>query len=339
MTQQTRRRFLQLGATAGAGTLLAASGLPLAGRSPRAVAQTSFPDGPITIIEPWGPQSWGFLQAQELANALEAILGQRVLVQAKSGGASALGTKFVAQAKPDGYTLLHGWIAGLVMVPLQNPEPGYDPIDDFDLISRFTESPVVAVSRADKPWNTLAEMIEHVRANPDGSYAFSGGPALSIHSISGAEVFERADVDVRGIFYDDAAAAGAAMLSGDTDVAMDSFAALRRYGDRVKAIGVFSDRRYPGYEDVPTVAEQGLDAPSVRSWSALMAPKGLPQDVRATLTGAIDQVLSDQAFQNKIFESMQWFVQPSGADAIKALIVDNSEQLREPVLRVKERQK
>ena len=338
MTDHTRRRFLQLSVTAGAGSLFAASSLPLPGNGTRAMARDAFPEKPITIIEPWGPQSWGFLQAQELAFALEPILGQRVLVQAKPGGASALGTRFVADAEPDGYTLLHAWIAGLVMVPLQNPDPGYDPINDFDMISRFTESPVVAVSRADKPWNTLAEMIEHVRDNSDGRFAFSGGPALSIHSISGAEVFERAGVDVRGIFYDDGAAGGAAMLGGDTDVAMDAFGALTRYGDRVKAIGVFSDRRYPGFEDVPTVAEQGLDAPSVRSWSALMAPKGLPDDVHTTLNQAIKQVLSDPEFQNKIFDSMQWFVQPSGPDEVKALIADNTEQLRDPVARVKARQ-
>jgi tripartite-type tricarboxylate transporter receptor subunit TctC len=338
MTQQTRRGFLKLSAATSAGSLLAASGLLLPGMSSRALGQGTFPQRPITIIQPWGPQSWGFLQAQELATALEPILGVRVLVQAKPGGASALGTKFVADARPDGYTLLHGWIAGLVMVPLTNPDPGYDPLNDFYYFSRFTESPVVAVSRADAPWNTLAEMVEHVRANPGERFAFSGGPALSLHSISGAEVFQRAGVDVRGVFYDDAAAAGAAMLGGDTHVAMDGFAALVRYGDRVKAIGVFSDRRFPGFENVSTVAEQGLDAPSVHSWSALMAPIGIPEDVRSTLGAAFHQVLSNPEFQKKIVESMQWFVRPSDGAEVKRLIVDSTEQLREPVARVQARQ-
>ena len=82
----------------------------------------------------------------------------------------------------------------------------------------------------------------HTASNEHKKFAFSGGPALSIHSISGAEVFERENVPVKGIFYDDAAAAGAAMLAGDTAVAMDGFGSLRRYGDKVKAIEYSAQR-------------------------------------------------------------------------------------------------
>jgi len=177
----------------------------------QAQEKIKYPIKPITIIEPWGAQSWGFLQAQELAAALEPILGQRVIVQAKSGGASAVGTKLVKESRPDGYTLLHAWIAGFVMVPLQEPNPGYDVFKDFDFLAYFTESPVVAISRADRPWKTLAEMVSYIRANPGKSFAFSGGPALSIHSLCGGEVFHNAGVKVKGIFYDDAAAAGAGL--------------------------------------------------------------------------------------------------------------------------------
>ncbi len=336
MTKPNRREFLRFSARAAAGSLVAASGLPLVAP---ALADTRFPAKPITIVQPWGPQSWGFLQAQELAAALEPILGQRVIVTAKPGGASALGTRFVKEARPDGYTLLHAWIAGLVMVPLQDPNPGYDVLKDFDFLSYFTESPVVAVSRADKPWNTLAEMVQHIRANPGKNYAFSGGPALSIHSMSGAEVFEGAGVKVRGIFYDDAAAAGAAMFSGDVDVAMDGFGALRRYGDKVKAIGVFSDRRYRGHEDVSTVAEQGLKAPSVRSWSGIIAPKGLPEDVRSKLSQALKRVITNREFQDKIYNNMQWFVEHKEPEQIRELITDSMKQLQGPVARVRERQK
>ena len=297
-----------------------------------------YPNKPITIIEPWGAQSWGFLQAQELAKELEKILDQRVLVQAKPGGASSLGTKFVADSDPDGYTLLHAWIAGLVIVPLNKDDLGYNPTKAFDIISHFTESPVVAVSRSDAPWNTLAEMVEYVRANPDKKFAFSGGPALSIHSISGAEVFERENVPVKGIFYDDAAAAGAAMLAGDTAVAMDGFGSLRRYGDKVKAIGVFSTKRYPGFEDVLTVSEQGLDGPTVRSWSAMVAPNGMPDSVKKKISEAIDQVLSNKDFQQRIYENMQWFVTPSSGDDVQKLIASDTEQMRGAIARVKARQ-
>lgn len=339
MSKRTRREFLQLGGRAAAASLLAASGLPLLSTASVARAQIRYPLKPITIVEPWGAQSWGFLQAQDLAVALEPILGQRVIVQAKPGGASGLGTRFVKEARPDGYTLLHAWIAGLVMVPLQDPNPGYDVFKDFDFLAYFTESPVVAISRADKPWNSLAQMVEYIRANPGKTFAFSGGPALSIHSLSGAEVFENAGVKVKGIFYDDAAAAGAAMLGGDTDVAMDSFGTLRRYGNEVKAIGVFGDRRYRGFENVVTVAEQGLKAPSVRSWSAIVAPRGLPDDVRSKLSQALKQVLTQKEFQDKMFNNLQWFVEYQDGEEVKKIVRDNLEQVKGPIARMKERQK
>mgnify|MGYP001067713778 CR=1 FL=1 len=298
-----------------------------------------YPLKPITIIEPWGAQSWGFLQAQELAAALEPLLGQRVIVQAKSGGASAVGTKIVKESRPDGYTLLHAWIAGFVMVPLQEANPGYDVFKDFDFLAYFTESPVVAISRTDKPWKTLAEYVNYVRANPGKSYAFSGGPALSIHSLCGGEVFHNAGVKVKGIFYDDAAAAGAAMLGGDTDVAMDSFGTLRRYGDQVRAVGVFGEHRYPGFENIPTIAEQGLKAPTVRSWSGIVAPKGLPEEVRNKLIQALKQVLTNSDFQAKILKNLQWFVIYKDPQGMIDMVKTSLEQMKGPIERMKERQK
>lgn len=297
-----------------------------------------YPRKSITIIEPWGAQSWGFLQAQELAAALEPLMGQRIIVQAKSGGASGVGTKIVKESRPDGYTLLHAWIAGFVMVPLQEANPGYNVFEDFEFLAYFTESPVVAISRADKPWNTLAQMVEYIRSNPNKNFAFSGGPALSIHSLCGGEVFHNAGVKVKGIFYDDAAAAGASMLAGDTDVAMDSFGTLRKYGDQVKIIGVFGDHRYPGFENVATVAEQGLKAPTVRSWSGIVAPKGLPAGVRNKLSQALKQVLTNKDFQDKIWKNMQWFVVYKDPEGFKEMVKVSLDQMKAPIQRMKERQ-
>jgi len=299
---------------------------------------SSYPLRPITIIEPWGAQSWGFLQAQELAEALEPILGVRVLVEAKPGGASSVGTKYVADARPDGYTLLHGWVAGLVQVPLLEEDPGYDVFEDFELLCYFAESPVVAITKSDAPWNTVAEFIDYVKANPDRRFGFSGGPALSVHSIFGGQIFADAGIDVTGVWYDDAAAAGAAMIAGDVDVAFDSFASLERYGDQVKAIGVLSDERYAGFEDVPTIKEQGVQAPTVPSWGAMLAPKGLPDEVRDKLNDALKQVIGSKEFQDRIFNNMKWYVKYKDGEELKAFIKDNMEQMKIPIERVKAEQ-
>lgn len=297
-----------------------------------------FPTKPITIIVPWGPQSWGFLQTQELAVALEPLLGVRVLVEAMPGGASAVGTKFVKEAAPDGYTLLNGWVAGLAVQPLfqDPPGPGYDVLQDFELLAHFTETPVIALSRADAPWNTMAEFIAYVKANPGKSFAFSGGPALSVHSLFGGQIFRDAGVNVRGIFYDDAAAAGAAMMAGDVQVAFDSFATLERFGkDKVKAIGVLAERRFPGFDDIPTLAEQGIKTPTVPSWSGILAPKGLPPEVKDILNEALRKVLTSEGFQQRIFTNMRWYVTYKDGDGLKARIEASKEQLREPIARQK----
>lgn len=118
-------------------------------------AAAKYPEKPITIVCPWAAGGMAFLMAMELGNEMEKILGKRVLVVSQTGGAGAAGTTYVKQAPADGYTLFQAWIAPFVMVPLQNPQIGYDPLKDFTLLAYMTENPVVALTHKDSPYNTL----------------------------------------------------------------------------------------------------------------------------------------------------------------------------------------
>lgn len=301
-------------------------------------AAAKYPEKPITIVCPWAAGGMAFLMAMELGNEMEKILGKRVLVVSQTGGAGAAGTTYVKQAPADGYTLFQAWIAPFVMVPLQNPQIGYDPLKDFTLLAYMTENPVVALTHKDSPYNTLKEFVDYVRANPGKFFKFGGGPTLSVHSLFGNEVFRNAGVKVQGVYYVDSGAPMLDLVGKTLDVSFHTFEALKRF-PTIKALGVFSEKRYPEFPDVPTVLEQGLKAPTVKSWSGIAAPKGIPPEVRDYLVETIKKILQDPKFQQKIFNNMNQFVVYHGPEGFAEIIRWDMEQMKGPVQRASEMEK
>jgi len=301
-------------------------------------AMAKYPEKPITIVCPWAPGGLAFLMAMELGNEMEKILGKRVLVTSQTGGAGAAAATAVKQAVPDGYTLFQAWIAPFVMVPLQNPQIGYDPLKDFTLLAYMTENPVVALAHRDSPYNTLKEFVDYLKANPGKLLKFGGGPTLSVHSLFANEVFHNAGVRVQPVYYVDSGAPIPDLAGKTLDVSFHIFEALKRF-PVTKALGVFSEKRYPEFPDVPTIAEQGLKAPTVKSWSGFAAPKGIPEEARNLLVQTMQKIITDRKFQEKIFNNMNQFVVYHGPEGFAEIIRRDMEQMKGPVERAMERER
>jgi tripartite-type tricarboxylate transporter receptor subunit TctC len=306
---------------------------------PAAIAEAAdWPKKSVTIVVPWGPGGMSSLLAQLIGDEMSKVLDQRCLVLNKPGGSGSTGALFVKKARPDGYTILQAWIAPFVMVPIRNPQVKYDPLKDFDLLAYATQNPVVALAKKGAPYNTLKEFVDLVKQNPDRIYKFGSGGAMSLHSIYGDTVFHNAGVKVQGIFYQASSKSLPDLIGGNLDVCFSTFMSLARFDD-LKAIGVFADKRVPEFKDVPTIKEQGLDAPVTMAWSGFAAPAGLPSDVRKKLVDTFNKILTDKDITGRIFSKLNQFVDYQGPDGFRKIIERDLKSMRGPVERIMERQK
>lgn len=297
-----------------------------------------WPSKPITIVVPWGPGGMSSMLAQLIGNEMSKILGQRCLVVNKPGGSGATGALFVKKARPDGYTILQAWIAPFVMVPIRNPGVKFDPLKDFDLLAYATQNPVVALVKKDAPHNTLKEFVDYVKKNPNRIFKFGSGGAMSLHSIYGDTVFHNAGVKVQGIYYQASSKSLPDLLGGNLDICFSTFMSLARFED-LKAIGVFASERVPEFKDIPTVKEQGLEAPVTVAWSGFAAPAGLPPEVRDKLIDTLCKVLTDKQITGNIFKKLNQFVDYHNPGGFRKIIERDLQSMRGPVERIMERQK
>jgi tripartite-type tricarboxylate transporter receptor subunit TctC len=290
------------------------------------------------IVVPWGPGGLSSMLAQLIGDEMGKILGQRILVVNKPGGSGATGALYVKNAKPDGYTILQVWIAPFVMVPIRNPKVKYDPLKDFDLLAYATENPVTPLALKDKPYDTLKEFVDYVKKNPNRIHKFGCGGAMSVHCIFGNQVFHQAGVKVQGVYYQAASKSLPDLLGGDLDITYSNFQALTQY-ENVKALGVFSSERVQEFKDVPTIKEQGFEAPVTASWSGFAAPAGLPTEVREKLIETIRTVLTNEKVKKRIFDNLNQFVTYEGPEGFKDIIERDIKTMRGPVEQVMEMQK
>jgi tripartite-type tricarboxylate transporter receptor subunit TctC len=246
--------------------------------------------------------------AQEVALRVQPMLGQRMLVVAKTGGPGVVGTLDVKKSPPDGYTLLQAWIGTFVTVPVTSPAIEYDSLRDFTYLAYLTENPVVAMARKDAPYNTLAEFVAHVKANSGRRFTFGGGPSVSIHSISCADTFRTAGINVDAIYYGDSELSLPDLVAGNLSLACGTFGGLKIHEARLKPLGVYTKKRIPQFKDVATIAEQSLGGPAVPSWSGIVAPANLPNEIRMKLIDVFKRIGTDPEFGNKIWSSYNQFV-------------------------------
>jgi len=277
--------------------------------------------------------------ATVLGTELEERLGVRVLVQSREGGSGSVGATFVANAEPDGYTLLHGWIAPMVVVPLYNEDVAYDPLEDFDYISHITENNILIYARKDRGWDTLADFVAEAKANPDREYSFSGSSALSILSLMPNAIVNAEELDnVTGVYYGTSPEGVLDMLAGTIDVAVSSAAALQQHPDEIVALAALNSQRIPGLEHISTIHEQGIDAPIIAGWSGILAPDGTPDEALNVLRTTMQEMLNDSDFRDVLYQATGHSVVYMDSEQFRQRVVDDREALRPIIEDIKERE-
>jgi tripartite-type tricarboxylate transporter receptor subunit TctC len=238
--------------------------------------------------------------ARTLQEPLSKALGQPVIVDNKAGAAGAIGTAQVANAAPDGYTLIFGNNGPSAIVPLIQKDAGYDPIKDFSPVSLISIAPMTLVVHPTVPVSSVKELIAHAKAQPNGlEYGTAGAGSLG-HLAT--ELFAKeAGIKLTHVPYKGQAPSTMGVLNGEVKMLLttssDTQDAAVKAG-KLKLLGVSTAKPSPLMPGAPTIGEQ-LNGYEVNVWFGILAPKGTPAPVIARLNAAIREVLANPELQKK----------------------------------------
>jgi tripartite-type tricarboxylate transporter receptor subunit TctC len=252
-----------------------------------------FPDRPVTLVVPFAAGGSTDLVARLIAASMSKDLGQQVIVENVAGAGGNLGADRVARAEADGYTILMGTVATHALNPLMLKTKPYDPEKDFSPISLLVVVPNVLVVNPQLPVNTVQELIDLLKANPD-QYAYaSSGNGTPLH-LSGELFKSMAGVEMQHVPYKGAGPALNDVIANQVPIMFDNLPSSSGHikSGTLKGLGVTTAKRAASFPDMPTVAET-VPGYETYTWNALFAPAATPPDVVARLNKAALAALAD----------------------------------------------
>ncbi len=264
--------------------IIVAAAVALAAFAP-AHAQ-SFPDRPIKLIVAYPPGGPNDTVTRVATQGLGAALGQSVIVENIPGAGGRIGTRDVARAAPDGYTLLAGGTNDNAMAAAIYKKLDFDPMKDFAPVAALTTDSTAVVVNPSVPAATLADLVRYGKEHPG---KLNSGSTLGIAPHLLLEFVRiRTGVDMLFVPYKGGAPAIADVLANQIQVAASGKSVLLPLikAGRLRALVVTSAERWPELPDVPTLRESGLDGFPTAIWDGLLAPAGTPADVIAKLNSA-----------------------------------------------------
>jgi tripartite-type tricarboxylate transporter receptor subunit TctC len=256
-------------------------------------AQAPYPTRTLTIVVPFAAGGPTDTVTRLVAEAMGRDLGQTVVVENAGGAGGTIGAQKVAQARPDGYTLLLHHI-GMATIPTLYRRLGYDPINGFEPIGLVTEVPMTLVAKKDFPAQTLAEAVAVIRREGDKlNYANAGIGAAS--HLCGLLLMKTVETLMTTVPFRGTAPAMQELLSGRVDLMCDQTTNTTEQikAGAIKVFNVTTDQRVSSLPAVPTSAEAGLPGFQVSVWHGLYAPRATPAPVVQRLSQALQVALRD----------------------------------------------
>jgi len=261
-----------------------------------AVSDAAYPEKPVALVVPYPPGGATDTLARIVARGLGQRLGQTVVVDNRAGAGTAIGAVAVAQAAPDGYTLLISSNTTFTVNPALKPKLGYDPLKSFESIGLIGTSPLVLLAHPALPAANVKELVALAQAKP-GKLAYGSFGAGTTSHFAGEMFKAMAGVDILHVPYKGSAPAMTDLIGGQVQLTFDTnVAALPMLqGGKVKALAVTSKQRSPSLPQVPTIAEAGYPEYEMVPWITIVAPRGLPAPVRGALAKALADTVADAA--------------------------------------------
>jgi tripartite-type tricarboxylate transporter receptor subunit TctC len=298
-----------------------------------AKAQT-YPTRPITMIAPFPAGGPSDALARILSEPLRAALGQPIVIENVAGAGGNIGVGRLARAAPDGYTIGIGQWSTHVVNAVTYSLP-YDVLHDFEPIALLAITPQLIIARKNFPANSVKELVEWLKANPDKASAATVGAA------GGAQVtavyFQQATGTRFGFVpYRGGAPAMQDLIAGQVDIMFDQAAnAIGQVRNgTIKSYAVLTKDRWSALPDVPSIDEAGVPSLYVSYWHGLWAPKGTPKDIVGKLNAAVVSALADATVRQR-FADIGQEVWPRDQQTPEALAVHHRAETEKwwPIIR------
>ncbi|GAA5084512.1 MULTISPECIES: Bug family tripartite tricarboxylate transporter substrate binding protein [Paenalcaligenes] len=282
--------------------LAAATGVALLASTGAAIA-ADWPKKTIQMVVPFPAGSSPDVLARTIAEPMSQALGQTIIVDNKPGAGGNIGTRFVARAKPDGYTLLLTINGPMVTAPtLYKKSLGYDPLKDLQPISLVGTSPNVLIVPADSPATNLTEFIELAKKEK-GALNYGSVGAGSASHLSMAMLEHAADIELTHIPYSGFPQIISGVIAGDIHGAfmVPGIAMPQVNSGKIRALAVTSLEESELVPNMPPVAAtKGFEGFEAISWDALFVPSGTPEAIVTRLNELTQEVLARPEVQEKI---------------------------------------
>lgn len=283
-----------------------------------------YPSKPITIVVGYPAGGSVDLTARVFGEALSERLGQSVVIENLGGAGGTIGANRAARATADGYTLLVGSTNEMVIAGMINSAVRYDGLKDFTPVGMIAAQPMMLVASKETGVTNAAQYLEKLKQGASGGYTFgSSGVGTALH-LAGEMINESTQTHAEHIPYRGVSPLLTDLVSGQLDfgVFVMSSGLPHVKSGKVVALGVTETQPSPAAPDIPALSgTPGFEKVDINVWFGLYGPAGLPDDVVATLRSALDDILQQEAFREKLAASGATLYQP-GIDAAQFQVAE-----------------
>jgi putative tricarboxylic transport membrane protein len=266
-----------------------------------ASAQAPYPSRPIRVIVPFGPGGFADITVRLLAQKFAERTNAQMVIENRPGAGGVTAATVVTSAQPDGYTLFV-LSSGIALSKSLLKSMPFDPATAFAPISTMSLFDLLLLAKADSPAHTLKDALDAARADPQKFNVGTISPG-STQNVTGELLRSTAGINMTVVPHRTSAEVLTSLLRGDTQIGIESYAALKSAIDarQIRAVASSGSKRSPLLPDVPTLRESGIDA-AVDGWNALVAPAGTPRDIIAFLNGQVRAIIGDPDFRKRMIE-------------------------------------
>ena len=264
-------------------------------------AHAQYPTKPVKIIVPFPAGQATDLAARIIAEALGKEWNQSVVVENIGGGAGIPGMVTAKGAPPDGYTLVMGTSAVMVVNPAIMEKLPYDPLNDYTLIGPVFRNPLIIVANEKAPYRNVKDLVDAAKKDP-GKLNWGYPGAGTTQHLTGELFKQVAGVDIQGVMYKGSAQAVQDLLGDQIQLSVDGIGPNLPHikSGKLRALASTGEQRASQLPDVPTVAEQGYPGFSGEGWGGVVVPKGVPNDLVMKISRDLAKVMNDPAVQERL---------------------------------------
>jgi tripartite-type tricarboxylate transporter receptor subunit TctC len=289
-------------------SIIAFCALVMAGSGP-SFGQEGYPSRPIRLVVGFPAGTATDLVARQVVEGIKRNTGWVMYVDNKPGQGGSIGARELVRSAPDGYTLLVTANGPLITNPNLYSNVEYDALRDFVPIGQIATLPYIMVVNSTKPYNSVQDVVAAAKKDPGKLNYSSTGIGTTSHLI-GAMFSKSTGVVVTHIPYKGSAESMTGLLEGSIDYTFDTSVATTPLvkGGQLRALAVASKQRLPALPDVPTLAEVGTPV-NMGAWLAVMAPRGLPDDLVQQLGKELQKVVTSPDQKERLAQvgaSVEW---------------------------------